>query len=69
MSTLEHYFENLLFRGEDIKDECNKNDLTKEQQEAVEECANYVIYTIFGDRDNFKRYLFNDTDNVKVYYS
>jgi hypothetical protein len=53
MSNLEHYFENLLHHGADIKGEPNKNALSKEQQEAVEECATYVIYTIFCGREDF----------------
>lgn len=44
MTCLEHYFENLLNHGEDIKGEPNKNALTKEQQEAVEQCAQYIKY-------------------------
>ena len=39
MTNVEHYFENLLFHGQDIKGEPNKNSLSKEVQEAVEECA------------------------------
>lgn len=45
MSTVEHYFENLLFHGHDIKGEPNKNALSKEVQDAVEQCANYIKYT------------------------
>lgn len=57
MSNLEHYFENLLFQGCDVADDVNKNQLSKEQQEAVEECVNYVLYTIFAGRDDFKTYM------------
>ena len=53
MSNLEHYFENLLYYGEDIKGEANKNALTEEQQKSVEQCAQYVIYSLFGTRDRF----------------
>ena len=53
MSNLEHYFENLLFEGRDVKGDCNKSNLSKDQQDAVEECADYVIYTLFGNRENF----------------
>ncbi len=53
MSNLEHYFENLLFDGHDCKDEPNRRALTNEEQRAVEVCADYVIYTIFKDRDEF----------------
>lgn len=48
MSTLEHYFENLLFHGSDIKGEPNKRALSKEVQDAVEQCVNYVKYTYRG---------------------
>lgn len=53
MSNLEHYFENLLFNGEDAKDNCNKNSLSKEEQKAVEICADYVIYSLFNNREDF----------------
>ena len=42
MSPIEHYFENLLIIGSDIKGEPNKNALSKEVQEAVEMCAYYI---------------------------
>lgn len=45
MSNVEHYFENLLFHGHDIKGEPNKNALSKEVQDAVEQCAIYIKYT------------------------
>lgn len=44
MSPIEHYFENLLDMGSDIKGEPNKNALSKEVQEAVEICADYIKY-------------------------
>lgn len=44
MSPIEHYFENLLTMGSDIKGEPNKNALSKEVQEAVEICADYIKY-------------------------
>lgn len=53
MTCLEHYFENLLFRGCDIKGEPNKKALSKIEQEAVEQCAIYVIYSLFGNRELF----------------
>lgn len=53
MSNLEHYFENLLFYGEDCGGEPNKKSLTEEQRKAVEECAGYVIYSLFGNRELF----------------
>ena len=57
MSTLEHYFENLLFDGCDIEGDLNKNTLSKEQREAVEECAQYVLYSIFQNREDFMEYV------------
>ena len=45
MSNVEHYFENLIFHGHDINGEPNKNSLSKEVQEAVEECAQYILYS------------------------
>ena len=53
MSNLEHYFENLLFHGEDCKGEPNKRALTKQEQRAVEICADYILYTTFANRDQF----------------
>ena len=47
MSPIEHYFENLLDIGSDIKGEPNKNALSKEVQEAIEICADYIKYTQF----------------------
>ena len=60
MSTLEHYFENLLFHGEDCGGEPNKSSLTKEQQDAVFECYQYVLYNMFYDRDNLDIFLHTD---------
>lgn len=57
MSNLEHYFENLLFSGEDCTGEPNKNVLSKEQQEAVETCVNYILFTIFCGREDFINYV------------
>lgn len=59
MSNLEHYFENLLYEGHDVKNNCNKNSLTRSEQKAVEKCAEYVIYSIFGNRENFIEYKMN----------
>lgn len=56
MSNLEHYFENLLYDEHDVKGDCNKNSLTKEQQNAVETCARYVIYTLFETRERFENW-------------
>ena len=57
MSNLEHYFENLLFEGQDIKGDLNKNTLSKEQQDAVWECANYVLFSLFPNRETFLRWI------------
>jgi hypothetical protein len=60
MSNLEHYFENLLFYGKDIGGEWNKKYLTKEQQEAVEVCADYVVWTLFPNREEFLKFAERD---------
>ena len=57
MTCLEHYFENLLFAGKDIKGEPNKNALSKEEQNAVEICADYVLYSLFFNRENFLEHM------------
>ena len=59
MSNLEHYFENLLFRGQDTKNNCNKNSLTRAGQEAVEICAQYVLYSVFNNREEFLEHMMN----------
>ena len=45
MSNVEHYFENLLLYGEDVKGNPNKKALSKEVRSAVEECVNYIKYS------------------------
>ena len=57
MSNLEHYFENYLFHGKDVIGDLNKNKLSKEEQLAVEICANYVLYTLFYGREDFNKFL------------
>jgi hypothetical protein len=57
MSCAEHYFENLLFDGQDIKGNLNKNELSEETEEAVRTCACYVIYTLFEGEEDFRNYL------------
>ena len=47
MSPIEHYFENLLTMDSDIKGEPNKNALSKEVQEAIEICADYIKHNQF----------------------
>ena len=65
MTCLEHYFENLLFHGEDTDGEPNRRALSKEVQDAVEICADYVIYTTFGDREHFREYIENKIKGVR----
>lgn len=65
MSNLEHYFENLLFDGKDCRGDVNKNELTKEEQEAVEICAQYVIWSIFDGRDEFKNFIKQEFELIK----
>lgn len=65
MSCEEHYFENLLFHGEDCKNNCNKNALSPEVQQAIETCADYVLYTIFMSRENFLAYVREDNARPK----
>ena len=65
MSNLEHYFENLLFDGKDCRGDVNKNTLTKEEQEAVEICAQYVIWSIFDGRDDFKNFIRQEFEPIK----
>ena len=57
MSNLEHYFENLLYYGKDVYNGLNKQSLTPDEQNAVEVCAQYVIYTLFDNRQAFEKFL------------
>lgn len=57
MSNLEHYFENLLYYGKDIYNGLNKQSLTPDEQNAVEVCAQYVIYTLFDNREAFEKFI------------
>lgn len=57
MSNIEHYFENLLFNGCDVKGDWNKNSLTEKEQEAVKTCADYVLYTVFLNREDFLKFV------------
>ena len=61
MSNLEHYFENLLFHGQDINGDLNKNQLTPEQIKAVEICASYVKYTMFNSDEELQSFLNEDS--------
>ena len=57
MTCLEHYFENLLLHGKDVANNANRNALTEDEREAVEYCAQYVVYVLFGNREIFERWL------------
>ena len=54
MTCEEHYFENLLFHG---KDTIHENIISKENQKIIKMCADYVIYSLFYNRDNFYNFL------------
>lgn len=56
MTCLEHYFENLLIDGEDAYGGANRKCLTEEERKAVETCADYVIYVLFGSREEFEKW-------------
>ncbi len=62
MTCLEHYFENLLLHGEDVANNVNRNALTEDEREAVEYCAQYVIYVLFGNREAFAEWLERKND-------
>ena len=62
MSNLEHYFENLLFQGQDVNGDWNKNTLSEAEQEAVRICADYVLYTLFLNRDDFLKFVNGNTN-------
>ena len=55
MTYVEHYFENLLIHGKDINGEPNKKALMHYEQEAVEICANSILYSWFNGREDFLR--------------
>lgn len=50
MSYIEHYFENLLFNGEDP---VNRYYLTDEEAETAEICADYILHKLFYGREDF----------------
>lgn len=58
MTNIEHYFENLLFYGQDIKRDPNKRALCAAERNAVEQCAEYVLYSLCDGPDNFNK-IFN----------
>jgi len=57
MSNIEHYFENLLFTNSDCNGEPNKKALSQEVQDAVEICADYVMYTLFDGREELGKFF------------
>ena len=57
MSNEEHYFENLLYDGRDINYNPNKNAISKDNQRIIEMCADYVLYTIFFNREDFLEFI------------
>lgn len=63
MSNIEHYFENLLFHGRDCYGEANKKSPTKLEQSAIEICADYVIYTLFVNRDDFLKFVSGEDED------
>lgn len=54
MTYAEHYFENLLF---DVEDAVNSCYLTENEKEIIERCVNYVLYSIFKNRDEMLEYI------------
>lgn len=56
MSNEEHYFENLLSSGSDIKGDWNKNAISEERQKAIEICTDYVLYKIFFNREDYLKF-------------
>lgn len=54
MTYAEHYFENLLFDGEDV---VNSYYLTENEKEIIKICVNYVLYSIFKNRDKMLEYI------------
>ena len=67
MTNVEHYFENLLYHGHDIKGEPNKNALSKEVQDAVEQCVNYIKYTYENGERKTGKWV-RQTDDYHDYY-
>ena len=54
MTNVEHYFENLIFEGEDCGGHnWNKNELSAEVQQAVDECVQHLLYSLFCGREEF----------------
>ena len=38
-------------------DEVNKETMTPEEIDAVDSCVDYILYTIFAGRDDFKSFV------------
>ena len=57
MTCAEHYFENLLYFDKDTNGDVNKNKLSKEVQEAIEMCYQYVVYSLFFNDKDFKEFM------------
>ena len=57
MSLVEHYFENLIHFDKDCPGEPNKQGLSQEVIDAIEECYFYVCNRIFINRDDLDDYL------------
>ena len=65
MRNVEHYFENLLFHEHDIKGEPNKNALSKEVQDAVEQCVNYIKYTYKSEERKTGKWIHTNGNTFK----
>lgn len=68
MSPTEHYFENLLIFGHDVKGDPNKNTLSKEIQETVESCADYIRFDKFYG-STILEYINTEIEEEKISYS
>lgn len=67
MTNVEHYFENLLYHGHDINNEPNKRALSKEVQDAVEQCVRYIKYSYKGEEHKTCEWI-RQTDDYHDYY-
>lgn len=66
MTYVEHYFESLLYDGRDIPGDLNKIRLTLEEQCAIEQCAYYVLYSLFDNREAFlKAFRFTEEGDAE----
>ena len=57
MSLVEHYFANLIRFDKDIPGEPNKNGLSQEVVDAINECYYYLANTLFISREDLDHYL------------